>query len=56
MEGILETGITMIRGEISMNNYTHKCKIITFQSRGRGTWYYEIVSDLDREAKLTGFT
>lgn len=38
-----------------MDNHTHKCKIVAFQSRNRETWYYEAVSDLDREVKLTGF-
>lgn len=32
-----------------MNNHTHKCKIVAFQSRNRGIWYYETVSDIDRE-------
>ena len=52
---VLGLGNTMMRREISMNHHTHKCEIATFQSRNRGTWYYETVSYLDGEVKLTRF-
>lgn len=51
---VLGIGNMMMRGEINMNNNTHKCKIATIQSSDKGTWYYELVSDLNREVKLTG--
>lgn len=32
-----------------MNSHTQKCKIVAFQSSNRGIWYYETVSDINRE-------